>query len=58
VGGTLCSLVPSDVRGAQTEVLAQVAATIPHPLLRARVGDIAFSNARKHHVAGRAATVA
>lgn len=55
VMGTRRSMIPSDVRGPQTEVLAGQAALLPHPSVRARVGDVAFLNSRRHHAAGRAA---
>lgn len=55
VMGTRRSMVPSDVRGAQTDVLAGQALLLPHPSVRARVGDVAFLNSRRHHAAGRAA---
>ena len=49
------SMIPSDVRGEQTIILADVAPTVVHPPVRARMGDTAFLNNRRHHVAGRAA---
>lgn len=55
VMGTRRSMIPSDVRGPQTDVLAEQAMLLPHPSVRARVGDVAFLNARRHHAAGRAA---
>ena len=49
------SMIPSDVRGEQTAVIADVTPTVAHPLVRARLGDVAFLNDRRHHAAGRAA---
>lgn len=49
------SMIPSDVRGEQTAVIADVTPTIVHPHVRARMGDVAFTNERRHHEAGRAA---
>ncbi|RUP00630.1 hypothetical protein [Hyphomicrobium sp.] len=42
------SLIPSDLRGAQSEVFAAVAPRILNPGLRARLADIAWLNNRKH----------
>jgi hypothetical protein len=53
--GTRRSMIPSDVRGEQTEVLAEQAVELSHPSVRARLGDVAFLNSRRHHLAGRAA---
>lgn len=53
--GTRGSMIPSDVRGIQNDVLAEAAPMIVHPILRARLGDVAFLNSRAHHGAGRAA---
>jgi len=55
VMGTRRSMIPSDVRGPQTDVLAVQATLLSHPSVRARVGDVAFLNSRQHHAAGRAA---
>ena len=55
VMGDRRSMIPSDVRGEQTAVIADVAPKIVHRLVRARMGDVAFVNERRHHVAGRAA---
>lgn len=41
------SLIPSDLRGAQSDVLAAVAPGISNPGLRARFADIAWLNDRK-----------
>lgn len=49
------SLIPSDIRGEQADVIAAVTPTISHPYVRARLGDIAFTLDRRHHQAGRAA---
>ena len=49
------SMIPSDVRGEQTAVIADEAPAIVHPYVRARMGDVAFTNDRRHHEAGRAA---
>lgn len=55
VMGDRRSMIPSDVRGEQTAVIADLAPTMTHPFVRARMGDIAFLNDRRNHVAGRAA---
>jgi hypothetical protein len=47
--------VPEDFRGEQSQVLAELAASLSHPGLRARLADIAWTNDRK---LGRAAAVA
>ena len=49
------SMIPSDVRGEQTAVIADETPAIVHPHVRARMGDVAFMNDRRHHEAGRAA---
>lgn len=54
MGGTR-SMKPSDVHGEQSAILAGVALQIPHAMLRARLGDVAFHNDRKHGRAARAA---
>lgn len=53
--GTRRSIIPSDVRGDQTDILAEQTGLLAHPSVRARLGDVAFLNARRHHGAGRAA---
>lgn len=52
------SLIPDDLAGEQTTVLAAIAADLPHRSLRAKVGDVVFYNQRKHHEAAAAAIVA
>ncbi|WP_236536291.1 hypothetical protein, partial [Pseudomonas syringae] len=41
--------VPSDISGEQSQVLATIAKSMDHPLLRARVADVAWYNHRKFH---------
>jgi len=41
------SIIPSDLRGAQSEVFAAVAPAVVNPGLRARLADIAWLNDRK-----------
>lgn len=38
------TIIPSDLRGAQSAVLAAVAAELPHPFLRARAAEVAYEN--------------
>lgn len=38
--------IPSDIAGAQSQVLALIAEQIDHPLLRARIADVAWYNHR------------
>lgn len=52
------SLIPDDLAGEQTAILATLAPALPHRSLRAKVGDVAFYNQRKHHAAAAAAIVA
>ncbi|WP_066775035.1 DUF4209 domain-containing protein [Sphingomonas sp. CCH5-D11] len=49
------SMIPDDIVGEQSSVLADVIETLPNAHLRAKVGDIIFYNNRKHW---RAASVA
>lgn len=49
------SYTASDFRGEQTTVLAEIAADIPHPALRARIADVVWYNDRAQ---GPAAAVA
>ncbi|HEU5067806.1 MAG TPA: hypothetical protein VFT61_06440 [Sphingomicrobium sp.] len=49
------TMIPSDIRGEQSDVIAAILPTIPHASVRARLGDIAFYNDRSHHQAGRIA---
>ena len=49
------SMIPDDIAGEQSTVLADVVETLPNAHLRARIGDIVFYNNRKHW---RAASVA
>lgn len=41
--------IPRDIAGTQSQVLANVAGSIDHPLLRARVADVAWHNHRNLH---------
>lgn len=52
------SCLPSDFRGEQNRVLAEIASSIGHPALRARVADVAWFNERKHWRAGVEAVAA
>jgi hypothetical protein len=45
--------IPDDFRGAQAEVLAQIAPTLEHPTVRARVADVAYESGLRR--AGRIA---
>jgi hypothetical protein len=49
------TMIPADIAGAYTDVIAAVVSTISHPSVRARLGDVAFYNDRRHHEAGRTA---
>lgn len=42
------SMIPDDIAGAQSDILATVAAGWENLHLRAKVGDLVFYNARKH----------
>lgn len=42
------SMIPDDIVGEQSAILAEIVETLPNPHLRARVGDIVFYNNRKH----------
>lgn len=52
------SYMASDFRGEQTAILADMAGTIPHPALRARVADVVWSNDRAQGAAGMLAVEA
>lgn len=52
------SAIPSDLRGAQNDVLASIAACIQHPGLRARIADTVWLNDRKRYQAARIAVSA
>lgn len=41
--------IPADIAGEQSQVLAAIAGKIDHPLLRARVADVAWYNHRNLH---------
>lgn len=41
--------IPADIAGEQSEVLSSIADMIDHPLLRARVADVAWYNHRRLH---------
>lgn len=41
--------IPRDIAGAQSQVLATIAGSIDHPLVRARVADVAWHNHRNLH---------
>src|SRR5690606_17060898 len=47
------SLIPGDLRGAQSEVFSAVAPNIVNPGLRARLADIAWLNDRKQAAMAR-----
>lgn len=49
------SMIPSDLRGAQSDVFAAIAHGIVNPGLRARLADIAWLNERKKVAMGRLA---
>ena len=49
------SLIPSDLRGKQNDVLAVLASLIKNPALRARLADIAWLNHRRLAECGRLA---
>jgi hypothetical protein len=42
--GNLRSIIPSDIRGEQSEVLEAVLPRVEHPALRARIADIVWTN--------------
>lgn len=42
------SMIPDDIVGEQSAILAEIVETLPNPHLRAKVGDIVFYNSRKH----------
>jgi hypothetical protein len=49
------SIIPSDIRGAQCDVLEAALPRIEHPALRARIADVVWTNdMRKAAVAGTA----
>jgi hypothetical protein len=52
------SPIPSDLRGAQAEVLAHIVNSIQHPSLRARIADTIWLNDRKRHQAAQTAVTA
>lgn len=41
------SVIPSDLRGDQSAVFAQIAAELPHPFLRARAAEVAYENGNR-----------
>ncbi|XAP79219.1 DUF4209 domain-containing protein [Citromicrobium bathyomarinum] len=49
------SMIPDDIVGEQSAILAEIVETLPNPHLRAKVGDIVFYNSRKHWKAAAAA---
>lgn len=49
------SMIPDDIAGEQSAILAEVVGKLPNRHLRAKVGDVVFYNSRKHW---RAAAVA
>lgn len=49
------TLIPSDIKGAQSDVLEGVVATIRHPVLRARLADVVWSNDLRKGAVGKAA---
>ncbi|MCY1169990.1 DUF4209 domain-containing protein [Sphingomonas echinoides] len=42
------SMIPDDIVGEQSAILAESVETLPNPHLRAKVGDILFYNSRKY----------
>jgi hypothetical protein len=52
------SAIPDDYRGAQNDVLAELAADVGHPGLRARIADVVWLNDRKRRSAADAAVEA
>ena len=57
VSGGRRTMIPSDLRG-ESSVLAEIAGTIRHPALQARLADIAWCNDRKLAGTARAAIAA
>ncbi|MBM7404967.1 MULTISPECIES: DUF7380 domain-containing protein [Sphingomonas] len=55
-GGRTCTA--SDFRGEQSTILAEFAATVDHPVLRARLADLAWYNDRKRGDVGKLAVEA
>jgi len=49
------SMKPSDLHGEQNAIIGAIAADMPHPMLRARLGDVSFHNDRRQGRAARAA---
>lgn len=49
------SIIPSDLRGEQSDILAAVAPNVENPGLRARLSDIAWINKRQRHDMARLA---
>jgi len=45
--GNLRSMIPSDIRGEQSDVLEAVLPRIGHPALRARIADIVWTNDKR-----------
>ncbi|MGE3993818.1 DUF7380 domain-containing protein, partial [Pseudorhodoplanes sp.] len=46
------SMIPSDLRGAQSDILEKLLPRVRHPALRARIADVVWTNdLRKAHVA-------
>lgn len=52
------SMIPDDIVGTQSAILADLIETLPSAHLRAKVGDIVFYNSRKHWRAASVAIVA
>jgi len=48
-------IMPSDIRGEQSDVLERILPGIRHPALRARIADVVWSNDKRKAAAGRIA---
>ena len=42
------SMIPDDIVGEQSAIIANLVGTLPNVHLRAKIGDLAFYNSRKH----------
>lgn len=52
------SMIPDDIVGEQSAILADLVDTLPNIYLRAKIGDLAFYNSRKHWKAAATAITA
>ncbi len=52
------SMIPDDIVGEQSSILANLVDTLPNVHLRAKIGDLAFYNSRKHWKAAATAITA